>query len=200
MGTTIVTATANDGNGNTAVCSLTVRVRDVTPPTMNCVATAAVDTLPVGPTCQALVPDYRSLYSATDACSPVTITQSPAWNSVVTPGLMSVTITARDTANNASTCVFIVRVVDQTPPTIVNCPANETLYVPAGQCTAGFTSPVLVGNDNCSGVLVSNTIIAVGQLVAIGQAIAVALDDPIAVIDGMMEELPLGASLPGARR
>jgi hypothetical protein len=117
-----------------------------TPPTITCPATQA---LPLNGNCEAIFPDYSGLALVTGTCSP-TVAQSPSVGAVQSgAGPVTVTLTATNTASQATACTFTVNVVDVTAPTAI-C-QNITVYldtlglvsVPASQVDNGSI-------DNCA--------------------------------------------------
>jgi len=124
-GTIPVVITVTDGSNNTATCTTSVTVTDITPPAIT--VCAPPQTLSAGAACTALVPSLTGLVSATDNCTAVTITQAPAAGTSIPLGATLVTFTAADTNGNSSTCSALVTVVDTTPPSLT-CPptANVT--------------------------------------------------------------------------
>ncbi|QQS27772.1 MAG: HYR domain-containing protein [Sphingobacteriales bacterium] len=145
VGTTTVTLSANDGNGNIATCSFNVDRVDNTPPTVTCPAT---QTLTLGAVCTATLPAYSATGSS-DNCGIPTVTQSPAAGTTVSGvGTTTVTLTANDGNGNIATCSFSVDRVDNTPPT-VTCPATQTLTLGAA-CTATLPAYSATATaDNC---------------------------------------------------
>jgi hypothetical protein len=150
LGTTMVTWTANDGNGNTTTCMQTVNVTDNVRPAITC---PAAQDLNLNANCSATLPDYRSLAAVSDNCSPagsITITQSPAAGTTVnTVGSMLVTLTATDAAGNTQSCTFTVNKKDVTPPSIT-CPFPITVNNNPNVCGATVNYPKPVTSDNCS--------------------------------------------------
>ena len=98
---------ANDGNGNSAVCSAVVTVVDLLGPEIVCPDNQAVNLDPDG---TYTLGDYIGDGSATaiDNCTdPVTIfSQDPAAGSVLGFGTQVITFTAEDQYGNVSTCSF----------------------------------------------------------------------------------------------
>jgi ELWxxDGT repeat protein len=168
LGVTQVTASATDEAGNVGTCTFTITVRDTTGPTLTCPADqTAVATSAAGATVT-----YPAA-TASDAVSSVTVAYSQASGSTFAQGVTVVTVTARDGANNTSTCRFSVTVTDPPPPTIT-CPANGVVeatsatgaigeYPPA---TASGPEPISVRYSHASGArfpLGSTTITATAR-------------------------------------
>lgn len=105
-GTTTITMTADDGNGNTSSCTFDIVLIDNTPPTLTCPGNqvGAVDA-----TCMYTVPDYTGLVTASDNCGAPTVTQSPVAGSTVSQGTTTVTLTASD-GTNITSCTFDLNV------------------------------------------------------------------------------------------
>jgi len=143
-----VTLSTNDGNGNSANCTFTVTLKDVTPPSITCPAnlTVAADA-----NCEGLVGAHAPV-SVSDNCNAnPTVTQSPAPSTVLSGhnDVETVTLTADDGNGNTANCTFTVTLKDITPPSIT-CPANLTVAADAN-CSGivGAHSPVSV-SDNCT--------------------------------------------------
>ncbi len=152
LGTTTVVGVATDVNGNTASCTFTVTVRDVTPPSISCPANISVSASPG--LCTG-VATFTSP-SGTDACSGTTVAQVGGLGSGATypTGVTTNTFRATDGAGNSSTCSFTVTVVDNQAPTI-NCPANINVNAGSGLCavTVSYANPTI--GDNCPGATLS---------------------------------------------
>ncbi len=83
------------------------------------------------------------------------ITQEPMVGTDLTPGDYIITITATDNSGNSNFCNFILTVIDDDDP-IIDCPANISIQVAAGQ-TDGFVNvPIPDISDNCGGFIASN--------------------------------------------
>src|SRR5439155_26038595 len=94
---------------------------------------------PVGANCQVAIPDAHFNVTATDTCTPaesLIITQSPAVDSFVGPGVHPITVTATDAAGNSSSCTINFTVVDTKRPT-VSCPPGTT-----ASASANYQAPV----------------------------------------------------------
>ena len=93
----------------------------------------------------------------TTGCS-VTVSQSPAAGTIVTPGTYTVTFTAENSAcdpdavpTTCPTCTATLTVVDSTPPVITTCPAGTTASANAN-CQAAVPNVIggVVATDNCT--------------------------------------------------
>jgi hypothetical protein len=147
QGTTVVTWTYDDGNGNTSTQTQNVVIDDVTNPSINCPSniTTTNDT----GLCSAIV--TYAAPSGSDNCGSVTITQTAGFpsGSAFPVGTTTNTFEIEDTAGNTTSCSFTVTVNDNENPTIT-CPSDITVDADSN-CEA--TSVVLINptvNDNCS--------------------------------------------------
>ncbi|HAD12119.1 MAG TPA: hypothetical protein DCF33_06735 [Saprospirales bacterium] len=143
----VVTLTANDGNGNTASCSLTVTLKDVTKPTITCPPNV---TLNADANCSSLLGAYSAV-SVSDNCNPnPTVTQSPAASTVLSGhnDVEVVTLTADDGNGNTQFCTFTVTLKDVTPPVVVCKPFTAALNA-AGMVTVLPSDVYGSGSDNC---------------------------------------------------
>ncbi|TBV25653.1 hypothetical protein DMZ43_12005 [Meridianimaribacter sp. CL38] len=147
QGTTVVTWTYDDGNGNTSTQTQNVVIDDVTNPTINCPGniTTTNDT----GLCSAIV--TYAAPSGSDNCGSVTITQTAGLpsGSAFPVGTTTNTFEIEDTAGNTTSCSFTVTVNDNENPTIA-CPSDITVDAD-NNCEA--TSVTLISptvNDNCS--------------------------------------------------
>ncbi|MEZ4955862.1 MAG: HYR domain-containing protein [Saprospiraceae bacterium] len=134
-----VTLTADDGNGNTADCSFTVTLQDVSNPTVTCPGTQTVQADIFG---NYTVVDFTGLANASDNC-----TASPAKSQSPTPGMIltvdsyTVTITATDDVSLTGNCTFTLTVQAGCSAPTVTCPANQTV----------------AANGSCAGTLDGHT-------------------------------------------
>src|SRR5207248_3493731 len=99
--------------------------------------------------------------TATDNCdSNPTITgtrsDNQPLNAPYPKGTTTITWTAKDSANNSSSCSQTVTVNDTESPTI-SCPANITRNNDPGICGAMVTYTAPVGSDNCPGATKAQT-------------------------------------------
>ena len=145
VGTTTVTATANDTCGNSATCSFTVTVLP-----------QLIITCPSNITVTATGPGGATVFYAVNAsggCSPPPfVTANPPSGSTFPAGTTTVTATASDTCGNSVTCSFTVTVTTQVT---ISCPSNITVSAagPSGAvvfytvtATGGCSPPTIVAN------------------------------------------------------
>jgi Glycine rich protein/HYR domain/Secretion system C-terminal sorting domain len=106
LGTTVVTWTTTDGSGNTSTCQQLITVIDTLAPQFSSILVNIQ--LCVGDTLLFVPP------TATDYCSPVTVTQTsgPASGSVLQAGTYIVQFSAADTSGNTAFTGYGVTVLD----------------------------------------------------------------------------------------
>ncbi|MBK6859733.1 MAG: HYR domain-containing protein [Saprospiraceae bacterium] len=146
-----VTVTANDGNGNSATCTVLLTGDDTTPPVPTC---EGPQTIVLNASCQLMVPNLTDNVSATDNCSTsFTWSQSPTSGTLLSSGegtTHTVTVTANDGNGNSSTCTVILTGDDTTPP-VASCEGPQTIALDANckllvpDLTDGASA-----TDNCS--------------------------------------------------
>jgi large repetitive protein len=165
-GTTNILYTVKDAAGLSAACFFTVKVLDVTPPTIVCPGNQI---LTLNYNCKATIPNYIPSAMASDNCSGVTIYQTPSSGPITTgPGTFTVVLTAVDAAGNSTTCSFTVTKVDVTPPVITACPPNQSINLNAGcQITVPNLTANMNGSDNC-GTVSFTQVPAAGTMLASG--------------------------------
>jgi len=143
VGVTSLEFTADDGNGNSVICSFTVTINDTEVPTINCPidVTANADS-----NCEATSVSLGTP-TTNDNCGIASVTNNAP--STYPLGTTPVIWTVTDLAGNSTTCIQNVTIEDTTPPTIT-CPSNITVTVDPGLCTAlviNLGTPTI--NDNC---------------------------------------------------
>ena len=106
---------------------------------------APTQTGAAGASCLASVPDFTAFVVATDAHGPITATQSPVAGTLVPLPGTSVTITLRDSRNNASSCISTFTASDQTAPAVtLTSPNGGEAWVVGSVHTVSWTA-----SDNC---------------------------------------------------
>ena len=108
-GSTVVTATADDGNGQTTTCDYTVVVEDNENPIANCVASLDI-TLSASGAASIAVSDINNL--STDNCGIQSIALDTLDFDCSDLGANTVTLTVTDTSGNSASCETIVNVLD----------------------------------------------------------------------------------------
>jgi hypothetical protein len=161
LGTTVVTWTLTDINGNTATATQSVIVTDNISPVI--VAPSAVTVNTDASICTASAVALGTP-EASDNCSVASVSNNaPA---VFAIGETLVTWTVTDGSGNVATATQLVTVVDNELPTI-EAPATVTINTDSGLCTAsGVVLGTTVTSDNCSVASVSNNapaVFAIGE-------------------------------------
>ena len=139
LGQTIITYTADDGNGNTSSCTQSVTVEDNEAPSIACPSDLTVNTDAGLCTASGVA---LGAETTSDNCGVVTVS-----NDAVEPyalGQTVITYTAVDGNGNTSTCTQTVTVEDNEVPSIT-CPSDLTVDTDSGLCTA---SGVALGSRN----------------------------------------------------
>ncbi|XP_041457583.1 mucin-17-like [Lytechinus variegatus] len=127
-GTTRVTYTYADGNGNTASCSFVINIIavDRVPPQVTCPADEVYDVeVPLNGRTVTF-----GTATAFDFSTVSLVSVTPQTGTFFSTGSTTVTYTYRDTSNNEASCSFLVTInsVDRVPPQ-VTCPADEVYDV-----------------------------------------------------------------------
>ena len=147
LGSTTVTYTATDGNGQTVTCTFDVIVEDNEDPVIaNCPADITQDS--DAGVCEAVV--TWAAPTASDNCAVTTFTSTHDSGDTFPVGSTTVTYTATDAAGNTTTCTFDVIVEDNEDPVIADCPADITQDSDAGVCEAVVTWAAPTASDNCA--------------------------------------------------
>ena len=125
LGTTIVTYTATDDEGNQAICSFSVIVEDQTAPVVANACPGDI-ILTANGTCQQQATWVAPTF--TDNCSAsLDVTATHNSGALFPIGNTTVSYTATDEAGNERICSFTVTVIDETAPTITGCPEDITI-------------------------------------------------------------------------
>ncbi len=144
-GAIVQTFVATDACGNVAVCERLIVISDETPPVISgCPAALTVACIGDIPPCN------TALISATDNCGgAVTITCSDApLQGEPCGGSVLRTYLASDACGNTASCMQMIIVDDNTPPTIV-CPPSTT--VECGSDIPPCSPADVTVSDNCGG-------------------------------------------------
>ena len=155
IGTTTVTFTLKDGNGNTlSSCSFTVTVNDTQNPLITCSGNQSLNNNPGQ--CGA---SYSVVPTATDNCTGTVVTGSRsdglALSALYPIGTTVITWTATDAAGNTTTCSQNIVVTDNEFP-VVSCPANITVNNDPGTCGAIISINTPAATDNCGTPVVTS--------------------------------------------
>lgn len=154
VGTTVATWVATDGYGNQHTNSFNIVVNDTEAPSITCPAN--ITTTVAAGTCAQNVTYASPTHSDNCGTSILSLTSGPASGGSFPAGPTTVTYTAIDPSSNTASCSFTVTVNDNIPPTI-SCPADFSVNVSAGQCSATVNYATVTANDNCPGVTVART-------------------------------------------
>jgi hypothetical protein len=101
-----------------------------------------------------------------DCGSDVTVTYSGVPATLAVCGTVTVTFTATDACHMSTTATATLTIVDQTPPTITNVPANTTISCPQ---VPVFGTPS--ANDNCGSATLTHTDAVTGGPCPLGSMI-----------------------------
>jgi hypothetical protein len=156
-----VTITAKDAANNAGTGSFTVTVQDTTTPVV-----AAHEDVTVEATSAAGATVNYAMGSATDAVGVTSLTYSQDSGTVFPIGTTTVTITARDAANNTGTGTFTVTVRDTTAP-VLNQPASPVV-VEATSAAGAVVHYTLTATDVVDGAVSASGIPASGSNFPIG--------------------------------
>jgi len=144
VGTTTVTWTVTDVNGNTATATQDVVVTDNQNPTIT--APATVNTVADNGSCAATNVSLGTPSTA-DNCGVASVTNNAPSSYPV--GTTTVTWTVRDINGNAQTATQSVVVTDNQKP-VITCPANITTTTDVGLCTKVISIIPATATDNCA--------------------------------------------------
>jgi hypothetical protein len=160
------TVTVHNPGGTATSAPAVLTVADTNPPVITACATN--QTLVADGSCQAAVPDLTPQVVASDSCTAVSVSQSPAVGTLVGLGTHVVTLTASDAATNQTTCTVMITVVDVTAPVITSCATNQTVNADSS-CQAAIPDLTgqVIATDNCGTPSISQSP-AAGTLVGLG--------------------------------
>ncbi|WP_117171952.1 LamG-like jellyroll fold domain-containing protein [Lutibacter oceani] len=155
QGTTVVTWTFADGNGNSTTADQNIILDDITKPTLTGITDSDEN---LDTSCSFTIPDYTSLTTAADNCTAVGSiikTQSPVAGTVISGHNTTqlITVTADDGNGNTESTTFTITLKDITDP-VITCPSNITTAKTSddglGNCTTIVSLGIPVVSDNCT--------------------------------------------------
>ncbi len=153
IGTTTVTYTATDANGQEATCSFDITVVYDQTPLLFCPQSIALNASP-GACVAALtwVPPTLS-----NNCELLTLTSTHEPGDLFPVGITTVVYTATDLAGNIFECDFNITINSNGPPLILDCPDDIDVQVGAGQCDGIATWTPPTPDPNCNAVITSSS-------------------------------------------
>ena len=156
LGSTTITYTATDANGNETIESFTVTINDNEVPVVSNCPSDLVQNATLG-SCGAQV--TFTTPTGSDNCSSVTVTQTSGLASGATfpVGVTTNTFQLTDASGNVSTCSFTVTINDTENPSILNLPSNISVNNDVNTCGAIVSWVEPTASDNCTGSNVSQT-------------------------------------------
>ncbi|XP_038051960.1 uncharacterized protein LOC119724809 isoform X2 [Patiria miniata] len=152
VGNTTVTYTAIDDAGNVNMnCSFVVTVEDDEPPQLMCLSLIVANTTDNQNSSLVFWPEPM----VSDNVGVIGNESSHSSGDVFPLGNTSVTYNFTDEAGNEASCTFVVQVVDNEAPVIMNCPADAVNTTAPGQNSSAvhWSEPLL---DDNVGIVVSN--------------------------------------------
>lgn len=163
IGTTTNTFEYDDGVNPVETCSFTVTVNDTEAP--NVVCQNITIQLDASGNASITVADVDG--GSTDNCDIDSMSISKNTFTCADIGENNVTLTAMDVNGNEGTCVAIVTVEDNLPPTMT-CPTNITTNTDTGMCSAVVTFSTPTASDNCNVTVTQTSGLASGSSFPVG--------------------------------
>ncbi len=123
LGSTILTMSAEDANGNIGTCAIDFVIIDTIAPTVTCPSDTLIS---ISAPCSYAVPNLSVAYTAVEFCTAsnmLSFSQSPVAGSMAS-GPVNITISITDTSGNVGTCITQVIPNDITAPSI-SCPSVQ---------------------------------------------------------------------------
>ncbi len=163
VGPNTVTLTVTDVNGNVSTCTTTVTVEDNVPPVAVCMD---IDVFLDANGMASITPaDVDG--GSTDACGIASLAIDIMDFTCADIGPNNVTLTVTDNNGNVSTCVAVVTVIDDIPPTI-SCPADIFTSTDPDICGAIVTFPDALALDNCAVTVAQTGGLSSGDVFPVG--------------------------------
>lgn len=171
VGTTVITYSVTDAQGNPASATQSVTVIDNTVPTITAPADKTLYTGAGAASCSVTVANLdATLGTATAGDNCPGVTWARGGGNVFPLGETTVTYTATDAHGNVSLAIQKVTVVDNTPP-VVTPPANITVSLPlnssATSMAVSYPNPA-TATDNCAGAITFAYSPASGSIFPVG--------------------------------
>ncbi len=163
VGTTTNTFEYDDGINPVQTCSFDITINDTESPTAVCQNI----TVQLDATGNVSITAADVDGGSTDACGIDTVAIDISDFTCTDIGPNNVTLTVTDVNGNVSTCVAVVTVEDDLPPTIA-CPANITVNTDTGICSAVVNFPSAVAFDNCDVTVAQTAGLASGSNFPVG--------------------------------
>ncbi|XP_071490409.1 hyalin-like [Diadema antillarum] len=155
IGTTNVTYTASDSDGNNATCVFTITVSDVEDPTISSCPNDTVVNTDAGNSTAVV---NWTPPTASDNSGSVTLNSTDNPGDSFSIGTTTVTYTATDgSLNSVSTCEFNVTVIDNEDPVINGCPNDTSVNTGTGNATVTVTWTPPTASDNSGSATLSST-------------------------------------------
>jgi gliding motility-associated-like protein len=145
-GNVTTTITVTDATSNATSCSTQFLFVDTTGPTITC---PSAHVLYPTSGCNAQVPNIVPEVIASDNCSSVTLSQSPAPGTSLSAGYYVILISAHDAQGNPTSCYTPFSILDTIAP-IISCP--DTIDIPSNlfcNSLVGNITGLVTGIDNC---------------------------------------------------
>jgi hypothetical protein len=148
IGTRLVTYTATDVYGNSAVCKFNVTILDTQVPTIQCPSAIVAD---VGNSSTVTLPTYALAVNSSDnsGVNPAVTLTPLLVSNIFAVGNYRFTATSRDSSQNKAECSFNISVLDSQPPVLSGCPVT-TLPVQASSdagAKSDWNIPTATDND-----------------------------------------------------
>ncbi len=150
LGTTVVTYTAIDEAGNQNSCSFNVTVVDESSPVL--VSCPSKQIVEANTNCMGTAEWELPVF---EDCSALTINSNYEIGDTLPIGITEIEYTATDDQGFSTSCVFVVEVIDQAPPSITFCPGDINIVV-SDNCEAVVEWDPPIISDNCSSVQMSS--------------------------------------------
>ena len=150
-GATTVVWTVEDGNGQTATCTMVITVEDNEAPVVNCAPSPTRDT-DLG-LCQYTIVGTELDATFSDNCSDGSITNdlngtATLAGEILPTGDTTVVWTVNDGNGQTTTCTSVITIADNEMPAIA-CPSDITSNSDLGECSAVVYFPMPIAVDNC---------------------------------------------------